>query len=200
MPGSEVRFAEQYKDRGFGMPLANLGDLGGGVAITRADFAQVFARHAVEAIDRLRHDRGPRPAIRKTTSSRSPSRDRSGCAGEVRPRQFRAATILRECAGRGRRWFRRPAPPVGRQPARAAQPKSPHSVGPQAGRDNRRSNHVGSMHCIVNLVAIQKRIVGAEGVAVNSRRYLRRLFESWARISRSTPASACNCGCAAARS
>ena len=33
---------------------------------------------------------------------------------------------------------------------------------------------------------------------MNSRRYLRRLCESWARISRSTPASACSCRCAAA--
>ena len=48
-----MRFAEQHEDDRIGMALANLGDLGGRVAVARADFAQVFARHAIQPIDRF---------------------------------------------------------------------------------------------------------------------------------------------------
>src|SRR5580692_7825592 len=49
----EVRFAEQREDHGVGVALANLGNLGRGVTVAGADLAQVFARHAIETIDRL---------------------------------------------------------------------------------------------------------------------------------------------------
>src|SRR5208282_4013916 len=53
MSGSEVGFAEENEDHCLGMELANLGNLGGSMAIACANFAQAFARHAIEAIDRL---------------------------------------------------------------------------------------------------------------------------------------------------
>ena len=52
MSGSDVGFAEEYKHEGFGMAAANLGNFCGGMAVARPDFAQVFAGHAIEAIER----------------------------------------------------------------------------------------------------------------------------------------------------
>src|SRR2546425_468422 len=54
MSRSEVGFTEQNKDHGIGMPLANLSDLGGSVPVTGTNLAQVFARHAVQTVNRLR--------------------------------------------------------------------------------------------------------------------------------------------------
>ena len=59
MSGSEMRFAEEHEDDGIGMTLADFGDLGSGVTVARANLAQIFARHAVEAVERLRRDRAP---------------------------------------------------------------------------------------------------------------------------------------------
>src|SRR5258708_12207143 len=53
MAGREVRFSKQYKDDRFGMAFANFRDLQGGVTVPLSDFPQVFARHAIEAIDAL---------------------------------------------------------------------------------------------------------------------------------------------------
>jgi hypothetical protein len=47
-----VRLAEQYDDECVGMLPAELGDLVGGVTVPRSDFAQIFARHAIEPVDR----------------------------------------------------------------------------------------------------------------------------------------------------
>src|SRR5437660_2347794 len=54
MVWSKVRFTKQDRDEGIRMALSYLGDLGGSVAITRPDFAQVLARHAIQPINRLR--------------------------------------------------------------------------------------------------------------------------------------------------
>src|ERR1035441_8908957 len=51
MLGREVRLAEQHDDERAGMPAAEFGNLVGGVAVTGANFAQIFARHAIKAID-----------------------------------------------------------------------------------------------------------------------------------------------------
>ena len=48
-----MRLAEQHEDHGVGMALADFGDLGGGMAVAGADLAQIFARHAVQAVDRF---------------------------------------------------------------------------------------------------------------------------------------------------
>ena len=66
MSRSKVRFAEQHEDHRIGMPLADFGNLGGGVTIARSDLAQVFAGHAIEAVDAPRRDRARRPAVRGT--------------------------------------------------------------------------------------------------------------------------------------
>src|ERR1022692_5169363 len=50
---SKSGLAEEHEDRRIGMKLADLGNLGGSVAIAGADLAQVFAGHAIEAIDGL---------------------------------------------------------------------------------------------------------------------------------------------------
>src|SRR5262249_9483829 len=47
----EMRFTEENKHKRFRMALANLGDLSGGMTISGADLAQVFAGHAVKAIE-----------------------------------------------------------------------------------------------------------------------------------------------------
>src|ERR1700749_53232 len=51
MLGSEVRFAEEYKDECVGIAAAEFGDLVGSVAVASPDLAQVFARHAIEPIN-----------------------------------------------------------------------------------------------------------------------------------------------------
>ncbi len=51
MRGCEVRFAEQGDDACLGIPLPDLGEFGGGVAIARTDAAHVVAWHAIEAVD-----------------------------------------------------------------------------------------------------------------------------------------------------
>src|SRR3984957_21161470 len=48
-----MRFPEKHEDNGVRMALADLNDLGGSVTIAGADPAQIFARHAVESINRL---------------------------------------------------------------------------------------------------------------------------------------------------
>ncbi len=54
MSRREMRLAEQNKDDGIRMPLADLRNFGGRVAVASADLAQIFARHAVETIERFR--------------------------------------------------------------------------------------------------------------------------------------------------
>jgi hypothetical protein len=51
MAGREMRLAEQHENDGVGMALADFGDLGRSVTVAGADLAQVFARHAVQAVD-----------------------------------------------------------------------------------------------------------------------------------------------------
>ena len=43
--------AEKYEDDGVGMAFADFRDFGGGVAVARSNLAQVFARHAVQAVE-----------------------------------------------------------------------------------------------------------------------------------------------------
>src|ERR1019366_8209576 len=50
MLGREVRLAEQHDDERVGMAPAEFGNLVGGVAVTSSDFAQIFARHAIEPV------------------------------------------------------------------------------------------------------------------------------------------------------
>src|SRR6266481_2670071 len=47
----EMRLAEQYDDKRVRMAAAEIGNLVGGVPVTSSDFAQVFARHAIKAVD-----------------------------------------------------------------------------------------------------------------------------------------------------
>src|ERR1039458_5152478 len=47
----EVRLAEKHQDERGGMAAAEFGDPVGSVAIAGPDFAQIFARHAIQAID-----------------------------------------------------------------------------------------------------------------------------------------------------
>ena len=51
--GREMRLAEQHEDDGVGMALADFCNLRSGVTVTGADFAQIFAWHAVETVDGL---------------------------------------------------------------------------------------------------------------------------------------------------
>src|SRR5690349_8736845 len=48
-----MRFAEENEDYSVRMPLANLGNLHGGVTVAGSDLAQVFARHAIESVKRF---------------------------------------------------------------------------------------------------------------------------------------------------
>src|ERR1700689_5409702 len=50
---SQVRFAEQDEDHGIGMALTDLTNLGGSVTVAGANLAQVFTRHAIEAVNRF---------------------------------------------------------------------------------------------------------------------------------------------------
>src|ERR1700687_3958550 len=47
----EVRLTEQYDDERVRMAAAEIGKLVGGVPVTSSDFAQIFARHAIEPVD-----------------------------------------------------------------------------------------------------------------------------------------------------
>src|ERR1700722_1012647 len=53
MSGREMRLAEQDKDHGIGMALPNFRDLRGGMAVAGPNLAQIFTRHAVEAVKRF---------------------------------------------------------------------------------------------------------------------------------------------------
>src|SRR6266478_3780234 len=47
----EVRLAEQHNDKRVRMAVAEIGNLVGGVPVTSSDFAEIFARHAIEPVD-----------------------------------------------------------------------------------------------------------------------------------------------------
>ena len=51
MLGREVRLAEQHNDKRVRMAVADIGNLVCGVAVTSSDFAEIFARHAIEPVD-----------------------------------------------------------------------------------------------------------------------------------------------------
>src|SRR5579871_3535196 len=53
MLGRKVRFTEENKDYGARMPFTDLGNLGNRMPVARADLAQIFPRHAIQAIDAL---------------------------------------------------------------------------------------------------------------------------------------------------
>ncbi len=53
VPWSHMRLAKEHIDHSVRMALANLANLGGGVAVAGPDLAQIFARHAVETVKRL---------------------------------------------------------------------------------------------------------------------------------------------------
>ncbi len=48
-----MRLAEQHEDHGPRVTLADFGQLGGSMAVASADLAQIFARHAIEAVQSL---------------------------------------------------------------------------------------------------------------------------------------------------
>ena len=51
MSRREMGFAKQHHDDRIGMALPDLGQFVDGMAIARADLAQIFARHAIQPID-----------------------------------------------------------------------------------------------------------------------------------------------------
>ncbi len=139
-----------------------------------------------------RRARARSPAIRKKAPSRIPSRDRSGCAAAIPPRQSRAATIRRECAGRGRKSFRVPARPGGLRAGRGLRAGSLRNVGRRQSVVVADQDRVGAAHAWRSVLPVDHRFVGRKAW-LKSRRYFRRPLGSLIRISRSTPARACNC-------
>ena len=52
MLGSEMRFAEKHEEKRIRTRAANLGNLVGGMAVAGGDLPQIFARHAVQSVNR----------------------------------------------------------------------------------------------------------------------------------------------------
>ena len=101
----EMRLAEEDEDERVGMPVAYFGNLVGGVAVAGSDIAQVFARHAIESVDRARPHRGRQRAVRKMGPSRIPSQGRSGCAGGVRLVNLSAQPLVENVLVAGKNRF-----------------------------------------------------------------------------------------------
>ena len=99
----QMRFAKQNEDRSLGMTLPDLGQFQSRVAITRANFSQVFARHAIQPVKSLRVIARARPGIHRTAPNRIPNPDQSECVAATRSLQSRDATIHPECADRGQK-------------------------------------------------------------------------------------------------
>src|SRR3984957_7926246 len=166
MPGGEMRFAEQHKNRGAGMALANLGDLGGSVPVSRPDFPQVFARHAVEAIYAFGMIAGgsqqfvERSPVITPVEIEADALPKFALVNFAPPPLVENVLVARE-DGFNAQHHRTPA---GQRALLYYRRRI--ALGRRQSVVIADQHHVGSLHCILKLWRVEKRVVGAEGVAI----------------------------------
>ena len=187
-----MRLAEQHEDHSVRMALPDLGDLVRGMAIAGADLAQILARHAIQPVERF----AVIPRSDEQFVERRPIVSPIEIEADALPQfgfiNFAPPPFVENVLIAGKdgldsedNW------PIASQRALLDQ-RGGVDVARRAERGSPRPAPGRPSARVAELRRGQNRLVSAEAL-LNSRRYFRRPCESCARISRSTPASACSC-------
>ena len=165
MSRSEVRLAEQHEDHCIGMTLADLGNLGRGVTIAGADLPQVFAGHAIEAVDGLAVIAGSDQQFVERSPIVTPIKIEADALAQFVLIDFAAPPFFENVLIAGEDGFDSEHDRAISGQSALLEERCGIALGNGQGMVVADQDDVGGVQSILNLLGVEKRIVAAEGLA-----------------------------------